>query len=681
MIKTLLIALFSWCIIVCWAQKPPMVVSRMTETGVQLKWFPEDLIQRKGISVMRKHEDGEWISLNDAPIIPWKKPYNGISNLPPSVKNTVQQLSEENPVSKKDKEELFSAISEHQGLADYMGLYFEDRTAVGMVDLSYRIMDVDGGLIGQIEPNSDIWEGTLEAVRFWRYEQADKQMRFIWKPESNRFHRIEVFASYNGGPAQSIRSNIEATKNHKGETEIQSEYTMKQDGYYEFYLQGAGYFGQYSIPTKHIVIISGADADLGNGLNQDISLSSDNSRPSHQETGILPSEVPELQPEWNGVAKSKRDNGLLLIRYAVSGRKVVLYWEITQGGWSNLEILRSTNYLNGFEKISGAQLEGTEGKFEDTLTNLGDHFYVLKATDQEGLVHYSNKVVAHVGSSRGPGTPQNLEAKSDTGKVKLSWDPVDGDSVSYRVFRKPIDEDVFQPITFEPIYNNSYTDKHYSKQRTRFEYYVVAFDARKNGSLPSRHIKVELPDVVGPDRPQMKQVVKDGKYLQVVWNRSMAPDLSHYELYRKSNDTDFELIEGNQLSKGREQYLDTDVKYNNEYTYVLVSVDSAGNRSPRSGEASYKMADRFVVEQLGIQTKVKIKPRKGFAFISWKKRADAIGYEVYRVIGAVQRKLTATAIQENKFEVLLLEGKTTYVVKALTESELVYKSSPIVIEQ
>ncbi|WP_424765970.1 PBP1A family penicillin-binding protein [Paenibacillus sp. sgz302251] len=95
----------------------------------------------------------------------------------------------------------------------------------------------------------------------------------------------------------------------------------------------------------------------------------------------------------------------------------------------------------------------------------------------------------------------NAEFFPEEMKVQLSWDPIEGEDVTYQVFRKEASESEY--IRFVDSLTTTGVDDMSVFPGLTYEYYVVAYDAKNDlESAPSQTVKVEIPETeIIPDIP------------------------------------------------------------------------------------------------------------------------------------------------------------------------------------
>ena len=96
-------------------------------------------------------------------------------------------------------------------------------------------------------------------------------------------------------------------------------------------------------------------------------------------------------------------------------------------------------------------------------------------------------------------------------------------------------------------------------------------------------------DRTAPLAPKGIKAEGHSGYIEILWEQGEEADLADYQLYRKENAGDYQLVAD---SLKQVNYIDRKVKEGNVYTYYLVVEDMAGNISARSEEVeAFVLAD------------------------------------------------------------------------------------------
>src|SRR5262249_10522155 len=192
-----------------------------------------------------------------------------------------------------------------------------------------------------------------------------------------------------------------------------------------------------------------------------------------------------------------------------------------------------------------------------------------------------------------PGNPVILAVTPEEGRVCLEWAERGSDVLGRRpakvggffVYRRTLDEDEYgPPLNNVPIVGTSFIDT--SPPFTKLAYTVRATlpEKPKIEGPPAIEAAVDHRDVFPPPAPARLDALSEGKLVRLVWDPVAASDLAGYAVYgaegwgeltRRPRD----LIKESSLN-------DTTAQPGRRYRYVVRAVDTAGNQSPPSPEAS-----------------------------------------------------------------------------------------------
>ncbi len=135
----------------------------------------------------------------------------------------------------------------------------------------------------------------------------------------------------------------------------------------------------------------------------------------------------------------------------------------------------------------------TELNYEDKSLGFGIRYiYLVRAVSRESspLQESGDSVSVEIAAedSFPPAAPTGLIAISSGGTISLIWDlNRESDLAFYKVWRKPVDADVFELLTPEGIKENTFTDRGI-QENFRYDYAVSALDRAGNESPRSKSV-------------------------------------------------------------------------------------------------------------------------------------------------------------------------------------------------
>ncbi|MFD4785652.1 fibronectin type III domain-containing protein [Streptomyces sp. NPDC058459] len=277
-------------------------------------------------------------------------------------------------------------------------------------------------------------------------------------------------------------------------------------------------------------------------------------------------------------------------------------------------------------KVSGTKLL-TSPSFADLPPVTGQtFFYEARAVDKAGHESTGSADVSATTADRtAPATPAGLTATDGQDGVALAWQPVPG-AAEYTVFRRRQAEPGFPeaPVTqVATVPSPSWTDKA-AAERTAYTYYVAAVDAAGNPSATRATASAARGDHAPAPATGMTAVFKPRTGIVLRWTPSTSDDVDRYDLYR----------DGHLYRAGvwGATYTDETVDRGHTYTYTVVAVDRAGNRSPVSAPAS-ATTDGDDIAPAPV-TGLKATPREDGVLLEWNPNteSDLARYEVLRAV-------------------------------------------------
>ncbi|MBI4164584.1 MAG: hypothetical protein HY508_02490 [Acidobacteria bacterium] len=187
-----------------------------------------------------------------------------------------------------------------------------------------------------------------------------------------------------------------------------------------------------------------------------------------------------------------------------------------------------------------------------------------------------------------PGAIQGLQARTTETAIELSWNAPAMPVTAYRLFRSPTGRaDAYRMIA--EMTELVYHDSDFTFGRSYF--YKVTAIVKGNGSTAASEdsIPVEITprDTFPPKPPQELTAVYTTQAIELIWNASSEVDLRGYIVYRREENLGQVKVTPKPLSTPI--YRDGNVTTGKNYTYRVTGVDSAGNESDYSVEATVEV--------------------------------------------------------------------------------------------
>ncbi|TFV89968.1 fibronectin type III domain-containing protein [Blastococcus sp. CT_GayMR16] len=226
---------------------------------------------------------------------------------------------------------------------------------------------------------------------------------------------------------------------------------------------------------------------------------------------------------------------------------------------------------------NGVEIVGLSGtSYLDTgLTNDTTYSYTLAAVDTHGNRSAASlPVTATPTDLTAPAAPTGLSAGSGDQQVSLSWTAnAEPDLATYRVLRDGVE--------IVAVTGTSYLDTGRTNG-TSSTYRLVAVDSHGNRSPASGPATATPADGTAPAAPTGVVATRGEGQVSLSWTANAEPDLASYRVLRDG--VEIATVPGT-------SYLDAGRTNDTSYSYAIVAVDNAGNRSAASSPASATPTD------------------------------------------------------------------------------------------
>jgi len=276
---------------------------------------------------------------------------------------------------------------------------------------------------------------------------------------------------------------------------------------------------------------------------------------------------------------------------------------------------RSANAAGGFVKIS-KKLAKTERSFADLKADpLENNYYVVYSVDKNGNESESYAAYGSVVDNLPPTLPTGLKGTIDTtGFVRLEWNRgPEADIIGYRVYWANDSTSEFSQLTGDILSHTVYFDSVNVKTLSEYSYYkITAVDHKYNHSEYSKILQLHKPDLVPPVTPVINKYEQGQKEVKFSWVNSTSADVKSHRLERKYKDEEFKEVAV--FTKNEKEYTDKNLTANQSYSYRLIAIDDAGNRSI-SKALIITAIDRGIREEI---ESLKLTNKDGNSSLEWK---------------------------------------------------------------
>lgn len=607
-------------------------------TTVQVKWFCSELLNEEGFNVYRREAGSStWVLLNDSPV-------KRAARIP----NTELQKDEEleffmdlvnkAPEDLNDDFMFFNLLLksfQSNVLARFLGIFFEDHSAISGTEYQYKVTRLTTGSEVQLEVSRSIQAGAYERgapVSGVEVYQEKKYIAINWEQSERLYYAVDLFQKDGNGSVEKMNDQpliLSMVPDSTGVLRYPSP-MFKKKGFeentaYSFYLEGLDYFGERTQPSEEVAIIF---------------------------DDTTPPPVP------NGL-EGKADS-----------MEVHLRWNHERvGDLKGYRMLRSTKSEGPFEPVNDDLIHFLDSTYVESIAIPGPYYYCIEAIDHAENVARSQPAFVEVQDVFPPAAPTGLTIEADTGQFYLRWDSnSETDLQGYFVFRT-VDShnpDHYHLLNASPLDTNFYTQVLPKSVKNEFLYFVVAVDTSFNRSGPSHHAIGALPDVTPPESPFISRVDYNEEGIVVQWSPNVEEDLAGYHIYRmdSSSGAGYSRMNIDTLGAQVYRYVDRSADANKDYYYLLEAMDRAGNVSERSAPVFAKSYEEEAVEE-ELSLKIRTKRRRKTNRLEWNaiSSVEVKGYVLYR--GASTRTLKPLSG--------IIKAGTAYTDKVDSESGYYYQ--------
>lgn len=307
--------------------------------------------------------------------------------------------------------------------------------------------------------------------------------------------------------------------------------------------------------------------------------------------GITP--FGEVSAEATGITAMGRDRTAPpapIMEGAVDERgKLVVRWKEGPGvsdfaGYRVEKALTSGGAYYALHR--GLLPKGTSSHVDTSSYLIGENHYRVAALDTAGNVAYSMDGYGSLTDSIAPLPPVELTGSIDTnGVVTVRWARGrEQDLFGYRVFFANAVDHAFNNLSPAPIASTVFTDTITLRTLTKqIHYKVVAVDRNFNHSGFSAMLTLEKPDRVAPVAPLIADYMATDSTVVLRFVPSSSTDVASHRLLRKRDgEASFSEVATWKAGRVDPVWIDLNVQGPAYYSYTIVALDSAGNRSPQA---------------------------------------------------------------------------------------------------
>ena len=619
-----------------------IVVSNSIEENhprIRIKWYTGESFTENGVHVYRKQPGGSWKKITDEP---FKKGQYEIPNQAFETDHNLQEyVSIADNIERKDLKGMTQAMimikaSQSSHYAKYLGIEYHDKNVKPGKTYQYKVMKITSSGEKQIGITSPLKVQPHQPgppPDNIQVKAMDEKVNIKWEPNKMRFLGVNIYRkTANEATYEKISDYPVITSKRQGPDGKMSypEIFFKDDSLengitYYYQVEALDYFGR---PLKRS--------------------RSFKARPTDQ--------TPPPSPEF--------------LRTEVTKLNVDLTWENKDApDIKGYRVYRSLNPDTNFIRVNKGLLSINTQSFKDKVPAPGNYYYQVAAVDSSGNEGRSYNSMAKVMDIYPPDKPTGLYTVADTGAITLHWQPnKEDDLLGYKVYRtvNKDDEEHYVLLTGETIPDTTYTDSLPKSAKNKFLYRVVAVDSAFNKSEYSDFSSNNMPDVIPPAKPFIKNItVTKNDYIEVQWIPNEDQDLKGYNVFREQKDDSLnkkKQLNANILDPIVEHFTDRWAKPGTEYRYYLEAVDSAGNTSALSNAFPGKIRQKEPEAADDVIKRFRARNRDDDNILRWgvDERDDYLGCIVFRKEEGGRYRPLNSLSKQTKYKDTNYKPGTTY---------------------
>lgn len=630
------------------------------EKGTVIKWLTKTTYAPEGYNIYRKTDKNpQWVKINSAPL----KIVQGISPGHWGEKEyddfytAVLQVPMEYYQGSIVQALTLISMIKNNSFAEAMGCVWYDKEVKTGENVQYRITENKGGTEEEVivsEPHTVRIYSKAKAVQEVVGKRFRDRIEFVWKHEPQRHYAVKILrkdADHDWTQISNPPRSIQKIKSDSGLVYPSIFYVdpVSPDTGYTYQFVGIDYFGNETeiapfVEMPYIDFFPPAEPT-------DISFE-------------VQAKKMQIDLKWKKVNPEADFVGFNI--YKMNGPT------------------GDTTLVN-----TSVMLPPTAENYTITVTEPGGYYYAVAALDKSGNRGFANRVFVDLRDIIPPSIPRNLTVRSDTGKFIFTWMASPEKDLKGYIIQKALDgvnNPKFSAINTVPIDSTTFVELVSKNVRNKFNYRVIAVDTNFNRSEPSDIVLAQLPDVIAPKQPLIKNAAVVDSSLQVQWIANVDLDLAGYHLYKRpsGSETPFEQVNFSPIPKEAKYFNDKTAEEGIKYEYVLLAFDESGLLSDTSAIFTGKLpATTGDIKATKVTASANVKKKQ--IALSWqagKEKADLLGYTVFRTGSdgmpmAASGMLTTTTYVDKDVR----EGESyTYEVRAYSKIGDVQKSEQITVE-
>jgi fibronectin type 3 domain-containing protein len=369
-------------------------------------------------------------------------------------------------------------------------------------------------------------------------------------------------------------------------------------------------------------------------------------------------------------------SGLPITDSSVGDNRITIEWDKSlDDRVTSILVMRG---LSGQKPLEvAAKLPANTTKYTDTDIVGGIHYYYAIATQSsDGTTSQRGPLLALRGINlTQPAIPNGLKITPKENALELNWtEAKENDLWGYLVLRAESDKtplEKYVVLTGTPLESTKYSDPIPQGVQTKYLYRIIAINTSNVRSKASEAVRGAVLDKTAPEAPVLLSSSGLEGAIGIVWSAAATPDLETFEVYRADPSGQVVLVQ--KLNAKAIGYVDRTVIPNTSYTYVVVAVDTSGNRSSESNPLT---ARAFLSKAPSAPKALKATVTSAGVKLEWE-ADERLLYVVYRIINGKPVQVSE-AFEGSSFTDKNGKPGSSYVVRAVNISGLQSPLSAIV---
>lgn len=630
--------------------------SSQSEGGIELKWLYQNVYHPDGFKVYRKESGSNWELISKEPIKPISKLPSG-HKLNDEEKGLFEALKS---ISYEEFKEnivrafvLIKAIYSNE-LADYVGIYYHDKTAKLGTKYEYKITLNNED---EIAVSKEILCGPYQIPSPPEEIIIDRRKKYItmnWKPDIYRYYGVDIYRkTYDGDEYELMNTSgsraiqLKHAKAYNENSIFFVDTSIVYDANYIYKYVAVDYFGQksemskeYSAPMKDFIF-------------------------------------PQMPFNFKLTPSSSKE-------------MVQLEWEaIDEADLAGYHIYTSDDPDAEFKRITTELVPKAQHNYVHENVVVGGHYYAVSTVDIAGNETSSGMMFTELKDGTPPNAPTGLTSVAESGTITLNWESnTEGDLKGYFV-QKSLNDDnnadnSFINVNSTPLSETTYTEKLSTNIKNKFVYQIVAMDTSFNRSKPSVNSLAQMPDVIAPKTPVLSNVQIVDETIKVKWLANADGDLKGYNLYRgiEGDSITFKKVNINLIPKTIVEYIDRNIEEGVRYFYQIEAIDQSDNKSSSSLPFKIRTPKAKIELEIEIQKSNYNKKNKQITIQWYAPESVAMkGYVVYMAdeSGIMKPVSGLSEYTEYKTKKDLTETSAEFEVRGYTQEGIMIKTDRISI--